>query len=128
MDRWLTNLVDDSSADAVINKVRRSKPADLTDACWSRDGKATKIIETQARSGNCASLYPEASFPREVAGAGIESDIIKCRLKPISPGDYKTPLSAIEMTRLRRIFPTGVCDWTAAGEEQQKPIGPWVRF
>ena len=37
MDQWLTALTDDTSNDPTIVKVRRAKPADLVDACWTRD-------------------------------------------------------------------------------------------
>ena len=45
MDRWLTSLSEDTSADPKIDKVRRAKPADLVDACWTRDDKPQKIVE-----------------------------------------------------------------------------------
>ena len=128
MDVWLTNLMADLRAEAMIAKVRRARPADLRDSCWTRDEKATRILEPQERTGRCATLYPDASFPREVAGAGIESDIIKCELKPIDPTEYRSPLSAEQITRLRRIFPEGVCDWSKIGVEQQPLAGTWLRF
>jgi hypothetical protein len=33
--------------------------------------------------------------------------------------------SADEMTRLKRIFPGGVCDWSKPGIEQQPMAGTW---
>ena len=129
MDRWLTALVDDASVDAKIVKVRRAKPADLVDACWTRDDKPQKIVEPATYgAGRCEELYPANSVPRGVAGAPVSSDIVKCQLKPVAPSDYKSSFTAEETARLRRIFPDGVCDWSKPGVEQQSPAGTWQNF
>ena len=130
MERWLTGIADDTSSDPAIVKIRRHKPAGLVDACWSRDAVPVKIAEPQTRTpaGRCEQLYPSASFPREVAGALIANDVLKCQLRPIRPDDYTVPFSAAERTRLAAIFPNGVCDWSRPGVEQQKPAGTWQRF
>jgi hypothetical protein len=49
MDRWLTKLSEDTSKDSQIVKVRRAKPADLMDACWTRGDSPQKIAEKQTR-------------------------------------------------------------------------------
>jgi hypothetical protein len=130
MDRWLTKLADDPSNDSPIVKIRRAKPADLVDACWTRGDAPQKIAETQTRelSSRCAQIYPTASFPREVAGSPVASDIIKCSVRPIQASDYKTPFSADELARLKKIFPEGVCDWSRPGVGQQKLGGTWLKF
>jgi hypothetical protein len=129
MDRWLTTLSEDTSHDAQIAKLRRAKPADLVDACWTRDQTPQKIMEPHVYgSGRCEALYPANSFPRGVAGESIAADILKCQLKPIDAADYKVRFTGPEMTRLRKIFPAGVCDWSKPGIEQQPSVGPWQRF
>ena len=129
MDRWLTKLEDDNSNDSQIAKVRRAKPADLVDACWTRDTEPQKIEEKQVYgSGRCEQIYPSASFPRGVAGSPIASDVIKCQLKPVDPGDYKVKFSAEEMNRLKTIFPGGVCDWSKRGVEEQGLAGTWLTY
>jgi hypothetical protein len=130
MDKWLTRLADDHSDDSQIVKVRRAKPADLVDACWSRDQAAKKIVETQeyGGSGTCEALYPSGAFPRGVAGEPIASDAIKCQLKTIDPADYKLTFTADETSRLNRVFAGGVCDWSKPGVGQQKLAGTWLRF
>jgi hypothetical protein len=127
MDRWLTALTDDSSSDTAMVKMRRAKPADLVDACWTRDAAPQKIAEQQTRnpSSRCEQLYPSASFPREIAGGPVANDIIKCQLKPPSASDYRVTFTADEMTRLRRIFPGGVCDWAKPGVGQGRLAGTW---
>ncbi len=130
MDRWLTALTKDASGDAAIVKVRRAKPSDLGDACWTRDATPRKIGEKQTRnpSSQCEQLYPTASFPREIAGGPLANDIAKCQLKPIELPDYRVTFTTAQSARLRRIFPAGVCDWSRPGVEQQKLGGTWLRF
>jgi len=128
MDQWLTSLSKDPSA-ASIEKLRRARPADLVDACWSKDETPQKVVEKhQYRAGRCNELYPAFSFPRGVAGAPIANDVIKCQLRGVSPGAYKVALTSSEMARLRTIFPEGICDWTRPGVEQQPLTGTWQVF
>ena len=126
MDQWLTKMTDDTSNDSKIAKIRRAKPADLVDACWTRDEHPQKIVERQMpTSGKCNELYPANSFPRGVAGSPLAADVIKCQLKPISASDYKVTFTADEMARLKQIFAGGVCDWSKPGVEQQPMAGTW---
>ena len=127
MDQWLTALSKDTSSDSPIVKIRRAKPAGLVDACWTKDGQ--KIVEKQQYlAGKCNELYPSHSFPRAVAGAPITNDVIKCQLKPITASDYKVAISSDDMARLKRIFSSGVCDWSKPGVEQQPLAGTWQTF
>jgi uncharacterized tannase-like protein DUF6351 len=130
MDRWLTALTDDTSRDQAIVKIRRAKPTDLVDACWTRDSAPQKVAERQTRnpSSRCEQLYPSASFPREVAGGPVADDIAKCQMKPVSAADYKVTFTSEEMARLRRIFPEGVCDWSKPGVGQERLAGTWQVF
>ncbi len=130
MDRWLTKLSEDSSKDAQIVKVVRAKPADLSDACWSRDPVPQRIAEPQSRdtSTRCGQLYPTGTFPREIAGASVGGEVIKCQLKPVAPSDYKVTLSAEQVAKLKKTFPDGVCDWTKPGVGQQPLSGTWLTF
>ncbi|PYS15515.1 MAG: hypothetical protein DMG17_14515 [Acidobacteria bacterium] len=73
-------------------------------------------------------LYPTNSFPREVAGADVASDIVKCQLKPLTPSDYAVAFTPAQWARLQAIFPSGVCDWSKPGIEQQDLLGTWVFF
>ena len=126
MDQWLTKIADDTSTDSKLVKLRRAKPADLVDACWTRDEHPQKIVERQMpTSGRCNELYPANSFPRGVAGSPLAADVIKCQLKPVSPSDYKVAFTAAETARLKEIFPGGVCDWSRPGVEQQPMTGTW---
>ncbi|MBM41221.1 MAG: hypothetical protein CL483_04765 [Acidobacteria bacterium] len=128
MDEWLTTLAADTSLDPRIGKVVRAKPAELVDACWTRDESPSKIAETQQRdAGRCAELYPAPPSPREVAGAAVTTDVLKCQLKPIDAADYSVRFSRDERVRLGELFPDGVCDWTQPGVEQVPLLGTWLR-
>lgn len=129
MDRWLTRLAADTSNAPPAARVRRALPSDVSDACWTRDASPQKIVERQERTtGPCAVLYPPAPAPREVAGASVASNVIKCQLEPIDPAGYKVTFTADEMARLKGIFAGGVCDWSKPGVEQQKLAGTWQKF
>lgn len=129
MDAWLTAMAADAANPDPVARMLRAKPTDLVDACWSRDAQPQRIVEPQQHgAGRCNELYPSASFPREVAGASIASDVAKCQLKPVAASDYKTALSADELARLTRIFPTGVCDWSRPGVGQEPLAGTWLSF
>jgi len=126
MDQWLTKIADDTSKDSRLVKLRRAKPADFVDACWTRDEHPQRIVERQMpNSGKCNELYPANSFPRGVAGSPLAADIIKCQLKSIAAADYKVTFTADELARLKQMFPTGVCDWSKPGIEQQPMTGTW---
>jgi len=126
MDQWLTKIVDDTSKDSKLVKLRRAKPVDFVDACWTRDEHPQKLVERQMpTSGKCNELYPANSFPRGVAGSSLAADIVKCQLKPIAASDYKVTFTPTEIARLKEIFPTGVCDWSKQGIEQQPMTGTW---
>jgi hypothetical protein len=129
MDEWLTALSHDDFPRRDIDQVVQAKPAALVDACWSRDEEPEKITEVMVRGeGRCEALYPSAPAPREVAGGAIGSDILKCQLKPIEPADYDVVLTAEQLATLEHIFPTGVCDWSKSGVEQNRPRGTWLRL
>ena len=129
MDQWLTAVAKDESGDAPVAKLRRARPADLVDACWTREELPQKIVERLAyQAGRCDEIFPSYSSPRGVAGAPIAGDIIKCQLKPIDPADYTVSFTPDEMARLERIFPEGVCDWSKPGAGQQPLAGTWLNF
>ena len=130
MDRWLTALSDDTSADPKIDKVRRAKPARPGGCVLDTRRQATEDRRTRHVRFRAvrATLSGQFGSARRGRGAG-GSDIVKCQLKPIEPvglqGDASRP---DDMARLRRIFPDGVCDWSKPGVEQQRPIESWQTF
>jgi hypothetical protein len=127
MGAWLTAVVADTSRRPLAAKVVANKPADAVDACWTTAG--VKIVELQTLDGpgQCNQLFPVGVPPEYVAGAPIELDVIKCRLKRIDMADYKVPFTAEQRARLAAIFPNGVCDWSKRGVAQVRAV-PWASF
>ncbi len=120
MDQWLTGIVNDSSNRTAVQKLRRAKPADLVDACFTNGG-ATKIAEQQVYQGNttCNQLYPAFSTPRMVAGEPLANNVLKCQLKRVDMKDYTPRFTAAQEKTLKNIFAGGVCDYSLPGVEQQ---------
>lgn len=128
MDTWLTTLGQDTSRDDQIDKVRRAKPADLVDACWTAEG--TRIAEpaTYSGDGTCNDLYPPHAGPRIAAGGPLSDDVWKCQLKPIDWSDYTVDFTVSERGRLQSTFPTGVCDWSLPSVGFEPLQGTWLSF
>ena len=130
MDRWITAIKADQRGGRQIDKVLRNRPDDLLEGCNTRDPVPTFIAQTQRREQDrtttCGTLYPTNSFPREVAGAEVAADIIKCQRKPLSRRDYDVAFTPAQWERLKDIFPTGVCNWDKRGYEQQDLEGTWL--
>ncbi len=129
MDQWLANVAADAATGTQRDKVLRNKPSSLQEGCLTRDANPRKIVEKFERnSGQCAALYPAPGSPRFVAGAQLAADVIKCQLKPVAMADYATTFTATQRTQLAQIFPSGVCDWSKPGVEQQGLRGTWLSF
>ncbi|MXY25133.1 MAG: hypothetical protein F4Y45_11505 [Acidobacteria bacterium] len=129
MDEWLANLTADESAERGIDDVVGAKPVELADACWTRDESPERILEEQVRGrGRCEELYPSSPGPREVAGAPLASDVIKCVLRPIDMTDYEATFTDEQEAELRQVFEGGVCDWTEPGIGQTDLAGTWQSF
>jgi hypothetical protein len=134
MDRWLTTIKADPSSDPAPVKVNRARMAiGLQDGCWTgASAPFTFTAETQIFGGTgssfCNTQLPGFPFPRYVAGAPLEIDVIKCQLRAIKPTDYVEAFTPAEMTRLRAIFPTGVCDWSKPGVAQTDPLSTWITY
>jgi Tannase-like family of unknown function (DUF6351) len=133
MDRWITAINADTGRGRKIDKVGRNRPADLKEGCNPRGvvtSPAVFIAEEQVREDErtttCNALYPTNSFPREVAGANIRADIIKCKRKELRASDYAVTFTPAQWARLQAAFPSGVCDWNRRGYEQQGLEDTWL--
>jgi hypothetical protein len=128
MDQWLDALDKDDSKRSMHEKIAAARPEDITDACWTNDGE--RIAEKRAYEGNsrCNQLYPPHGDPRIVAGSSIKEDVLKCKLKPIDPADYTHPLSPDQVTHLKGIFPSGVCNYSVPGVGQGPLQGTWGKY
>jgi hypothetical protein len=123
MDRWLAAVEQDSSDKPKSQKLIDDKPADLTDRCY--DGAGNKLLDDICGQA----VVTTFGTPRMVAGDAITTDTNKCQLKPLSRTDDYGPiaLTDAEWARLEAVFPTGVCDFTKPGVDQQGTI-PWQTY
>ena len=132
MDRWITAIKADKRRMSMADKIAANKPADLLEGCNTGGTSPTFMPQTLVREQEaataCNQLYPSNSFPREVAGADIAADIIKCQRKPLRRSDYTVAFTDAQWGRLGAIFPTGVCNWSRPGYEQQDLKGTWLDF
>ena len=119
MDEWMANIRANPGAGVAGNK-----PALATDRCFTTAGAEIAHgahvwdgILDNGPKGACAQEFPLHSTSRIVAGGPLRGGVYKCALQPvetaIANGLYGswTP-SAAEVTRLKQIFPTGVCDYS----------------
>ncbi|NED99078.1 DUF6351 family protein [Phytoactinopolyspora halotolerans] len=106
----------------------RSRPAGLSDGCFTDDGAK---IDEQIQYGvanTCNELYPYHADPRVMAGAPLAGDVLKCSLTRPSRDDYAVTFTDAQWERLVGIFPDGVCDWDQPGVGQVPLEGVWLTF
>jgi hypothetical protein len=121
MDRWLTAVEEDHSNKPLERKIARDKPADLTDRCY--DGKGVKVSNAL-----CPSVVHVYKTPRMVAGDSITTDHNKCKLKPLNRRAYgSVSFTDAQWSVLRKAFPSGVCDFSKRGVDQQPTIA-WQTY
>jgi hypothetical protein len=131
MDAWLMSLVRGDEQGPRSERVAQARPADLLDHCWdARGAEPLRVIEPLSFEGGsrCGELFPAFSTPRQVAGAPLENDVVSCRLKPLDRADYVVDLTPAEWAELERVFPDGVCDWSAPDAHGGEHQGTWLSF
>jgi hypothetical protein len=122
LDRWLSAVEADPSADPVEVKVARNKPDDAVDQCYIGDANAPPVRDAQ----QCAQAFPHFASPRLAAGMAITHDIGSCQLKPLDRADYPgVTFADADWARLQAVFPDGVCDYGKPGFGQG-PAVPWL--
>lgn len=118
MDEWMANIRANPGKSIADNK-----PAAAVDSCFDLQGQLIQagagvwdgILDTKP-AGACTQAFKLYGTARTVAGAPIEGGIYSCALKSVdtavSDGTYGawTP-SAADLTKLKQIFPQGVCDY-----------------
>ena len=121
IDRWLGAVDNDHSHRSLANKVIADKPADIADQC--SDGLGHKLHD-----GICGNtIVPVYGTPRTVAGEPISTDQNKCQLKPLRRSDYNVTFTDAQWATLEKTFPSGVCDYTKPGVNQQAVV-PWLAY
>lgn len=127
-DQWMTAYKSDNSTDPQRVKVLRDRPSSAVEGC--ADGEkfiAEDLVFTSKPVSDCSRLFPVYSSPRVEAGGPLAANVLKCQLKPVNASDYKVPFTAEEISRLKSIFPGGVCDFSKPGVNQV-PVVTWPSF
>jgi len=119
IDQWMQNIIANPAAGVAANR-----PLDAVDECFDRDGQVIAAgpevwdgAWNERPTGRCMREYPIYRTSRQVAGAPITDDIFKCALQPVeralTQGLYApyTEEIAAHLDEMRRIFPTGVCNY-----------------
>ena len=128
MDEWLTDVEKDKRHVSLAKKVASDRPKDVHDQCSSVPhvsqvnlpgvGKVCKDDLAQTKFGT----------PATVAGESIATDSNRCRLQPLTRSSYyPINFTGPQWKTLKKVFPTGVCDWSKPGIEQQPTI-PWQTY
>ncbi len=136
MDQWMRNIRANPKAG-----IRANRPPGAVDSCFDVEGKliyrgddAWDGILDDKPAGVCTQRFPLYQTARIVAGAPIEGGIYRCALKPVEQavmdGTYApwTP-SAADVATLKKIFPTGVCDYSKPDTARPAlaPTFTWLR-
>lgn len=121
IDDWMANIVANPE-----RSVGENRPAAAVDTCFAADGSIIGAgdgvwdgILNEEEAGICTERFPIFSTSRIVAGAPITGDVFKCPLQPVATaidaGLYGAwSPSDEEVSLLERIFPAGVCDYSAS--------------
>jgi hypothetical protein len=136
-DDWVASYRRDAVATPPASRVAQRalviqrKPAAGLDGCYDRSTPPKFVGDTlpftSKPSSPCSTLYPVYSNTRHEAGGPLAANVLKCQLKPIDARDYKVPLKADELARLKAVFPGGVCDWSKPGVNQV-PVVTWASY
>jgi Tannase-like family of unknown function (DUF6351) len=129
MARWLDGITGDHSGRPLARKVVAHRPAAAVDACWpagTPTAGGAEVVDPGYRGG-CGSAFPHYGDARTAAGDQPTGEILKCRLRPLDPGDYAVSFDPAQWAALRRVFPAGVCDYRRPGVGQQPPV-PWLTY
>jgi len=118
LENWLEKMQTDADLSVVD-----ARPTDATDRCYSDTGQIIASgdavwdgVWNGKRNGECMTEFPIYSNPRIEAGDDYVGDILKCHLQSVDDAIANNLYTHIDVSahrdELRRVFPTGVCDYS----------------
>jgi hypothetical protein len=113
LDRWLTIGY---------------RPKEAVDNCTDASGNLVSGNDIYTKPGPCRDLYPVFGDSRTAAGAPLANDILKCRRQPVDVKSYAVTFTSEQAARLKKIFPTGVCNWDVKGVGQVPLAATWIDY
>ena len=128
MDRWLSTVEKDPRDIPLARKIVRDRPRDLQDRCSQLPGVDQVVVPGIGHVCSLPEVQTRYGTPRTVADEGIETDVQKCRLRPLRRADYyPASFSDGQWQQLEETFPAGVCDWSEPGVDQVDTIA-WQTY
>lgn len=128
MDKWLDQIAQDRSPGIDLDRIARNRPSVLRDSCWTSNGERIEEPQVEGESGRCQELFPTHGDLRMAAGMPISEDVLKCALRPIARSEYPSNATVEQLSRLKQIFPQGVCDYSQPGIGQSLTAGTWQQY
>ncbi len=128
MDEWLSAVAKDKRHVSLAKKVAEDRPKNVHDRCSNING--VKKVSLPGVGPVCKNALVQTRFgtPATVAGESIATDSNRCRLKPLRRNDYyPIRFTQAQFLALKNVFPTGVCDFSKQGVEQQATV-PWQTY
>jgi len=118
IDHWMQNIIKYPERSVADNK-----PEDIEDACFDDQGQliaqGTDVWDgkwNNRTNGRCLKTYPNFMSSRNIAGSDLKGNTFKCHLQTIDEAIQKGIYGNIDMTpyttRLKQVFPSGVCDYS----------------
>ncbi|MBV9214159.1 MAG: hypothetical protein JOZ25_11005 [Actinobacteria bacterium] len=127
-DRWLTAVEGDHRNISLSAKVQQDRPADVHDQCSNISGVQQITLPDGDEVCQNANVQTRYATPAMVAGEDIRTDIEKCKLEKIRRESYyPNEFTDSEWSTLKKVFPTGVCDWSDGGVSKQGTF-PWLTY
>ncbi len=128
MDDWLTAVAKDKRHVSLPKKVASDRPKGVHDQC--SDIPHVSQITLPGVGKVCKDDLVQTKFgtPATVAGESIATDTNRCRLQPLKRSSYyPINFTGPQWKTLKRVFSTGVCDFSKPGIEQQATV-PWQTY
>ena len=128
MDRWLAAVEADQSDKPLARKIQDLRPTDVQDRCSNLPGFEMVDVPGAGRVCENDQIQTRYGTPNTVAGESVATDTNKCALKPLRRSDYyPIAFTDAQWAQLESAFPTGVCDWSRPGPEEQDTIA-WQTY
>jgi hypothetical protein len=127
MNLWLSAVEADHRDVSPERKVAEDRPASVHDRCQVEE---IEELNVPGIGPVCQQPLVESKFetPRMVAGESVATDQEKCQLEPMTRSSYyPVEFTEEEWAELQKAFPSGVCNFSKPGVEQQNTV-PWQTY
>jgi hypothetical protein len=128
MDRWLSAVEADHHNASLADKIAADRPADVHDQCSDVPDLDQVNLPGVGEVCQLPAVQTKFATPAMDAGESIATDVEKCQLVPLRQSSfYPVTFTDAEWADLEKTFPSGVCDYTKPGVEQQNTV-PWQTY